>query len=159
MEIRHAKFSEFKALKNTVPSMVFDPKKETFEEWQKKAEEKLKELLGIPYEICETLFSIEYEKELEKCREIRFTFQSEEGEFVPAVMWIPKTPCCEKPPVMVCLQGHGMGMHVSFGIKKYEEEKELTEAQKRGADADPERRNRKKKKKVSGATEILRCNA
>lgn len=127
MEIRHAKFSEFKALKNTVPSMVFDPKKETFEEWQKKAEEKLKELLGIPYEICETLFSIEYEKELEKCREIRFTFQSEEGEFVPAVMWIPKTPCCEKPPVMVCLQGHGMGMHVSFGIKKYEEEKEKSE--------------------------------
>lgn len=128
MQICHSKLTEFKALKNTVPSMVFDPEKETLGQWQEKAEAKLKELLGLPYKKCDSLFEKEYEKELEKCREIRFTFQSEEGEFVPAVMWIPKNPCCEKPPVMICLQGHGTGMHVSFGIKKYDCDKEDDES-------------------------------
>ncbi|MBE6715980.1 MAG: hypothetical protein E7573_03580 [Ruminococcaceae bacterium] len=122
MQISHSKFTEFTALKNTVPSMVFAPEKETLEAWQTKAEEKLKELLGLPCKKCDLLFDKEYEKDLEKCTEIRFTFQSEEGEFVPAVMWLPKKTCCEKPPVMICLQGHGLGMHVSFGIIKYEGE-------------------------------------
>lgn len=123
MTVTHSKFSEFKNLQNLTPSLIFNPEKEALSEWQKKAEEKLKELLGLPYEKCDPLFTVEYEKELTDCKEIRFTFQSEENEFVNAVLWLPKKSVCEKPPVMICLQGHSTGMHLSFGRAKYEGDK------------------------------------
>lgn len=128
MDIRHSKFTEFKALKNTGPSMVFNPEKETLSQWQKAAEQKLKELLGLPYNKCDLLFETEHKKELDTHTEIRFTFQSEEGEFVPAILWLPKNSCRKKPPAMICLQGHSTGMHISFGIKKYDSDKEDTES-------------------------------
>ncbi|MBR3766937.1 MAG: acetylxylan esterase [Clostridia bacterium] len=124
MQILHSKFTEFNALKNTVPSMVFDPEKETLEVWQEKAGKKLEELLGLPHKKCNALFEKEHEKELENCTEIRFTYQSEEGEFVPAVMWIPKNCSKEKPPVMICLQGHSTGMHISMGRVKFDGDEE-----------------------------------
>ena len=123
MDIFHSVYTEVNHLEKLKPSMVFQPEKENLSQWQKKAEEKLTELLGLPYEKCEPLFDKEYEKELPDCKEIRFTFQSEQGEFVNAVMRLPKKPVCEKPPVMICLQGHSTGMHLSFGIKKYEDDK------------------------------------
>ncbi len=128
MQISHSKLTEFRALKATVPSMVFRSDKETLEQWQKNAEEKLKELLGLPRSVCEPLFEKEYEKELEDCREIRFTFQSEEGEFAPAVLWLPKVTQNKKPPVMICLQGHSTGMHVSMNRPKFDEDKEDAES-------------------------------
>lgn len=120
MEILHSELTEFRELKNTLPSMAFDPKKESFSLWQERAEKKLTELLGLPYKKCEAEFIKEYEKDLDDCKEIRFTFQSEAGERVPAIMRIPKKPCIEKPPVMICLQGHSTGMHNSFAIKKFD---------------------------------------
>lgn len=120
MEILHSKLSELRALEKTVPSMVFDPSEESLSSWQERAEKKLTELLGLPYEKCDPLFSVDYEKELSDCREISFSFQSEEGERVPAIMRLPKKPCSEKPPLMICLQGHSTGMHNSFAIRKFD---------------------------------------
>ena len=55
--------------------------------------------------------------------EIRFTFESEPGFFVPAHLLIPKAPSRlekgGKLPVMICLQGHSTGMHISIGRAKF----------------------------------------
>ena len=124
MDIHHSKLTEINYIKNMKPSMVYSPETEALGEWQKRAEEKLKELLGLPYEKCDPLFSAEYEKEHEDFREIRFVFQSEIGEFVPCHLWIPKISEYNKPPVMICLQGHSTGMHISMGRARFEGDEE-----------------------------------
>lgn len=114
MNIQHAKFTEFNKLKNLTPSMVFNPQEDTLEGWQKKAAEKLTELLGLPYIKCEEKFTVDYEKQFDTYKEIRFIFQSEENEFVPCHLWLPNNAGSKKTPVMICLQGHSTGMHVSM---------------------------------------------
>lgn len=103
--------------KKIKPSMAYESG--DFAEWQKKAREKLGSLLGLPFKKCEDLFQVEYDEEREGFREIRFTFQSEEGYFVPCHLMIPKG--ADKPlPVVLCLQGHSKGMHISMGKPKFE---------------------------------------
>ncbi len=55
--------------------------------------------------------------------EIRFTFESEPGFRVPAHLLIPKaaSPLSSggRLPVMICLQGHSTGMHISIGRAKF----------------------------------------
>lgn len=122
MEIRHSKLTQIRRLEEMTPSMVFDPASESLEQWQKKAKEKLRELLGLDYIKCDSLIDIEYKKDSELGTEIRFTFQSEEGEFAPAHIIIPKNIENKKPSVMICLQGHSTGMHISLGRPKSEED-------------------------------------
>lgn len=124
MDIHHSKITEINYLENIKPSMVYSPEEESLGEWQKKAAEKLTRLLGLPYKKCDPLFTAESEEEHEDFREIRFVFQSEEGEFVPCHLWIPKKCESEKPPVMICLQGHSTGMHISMGRAKFEGDEE-----------------------------------
>jgi len=55
--------------------------------------------------------------------ETRFQFESEPGFFVPAHLLVPKaaSPLEKngKLPVMICLQGHSTGMHISIGREKF----------------------------------------
>ena len=97
---------------------------ETLDEWQARARDKLSELLGLPYELCDPQFRVEYRDETEEFYETRFTFQCEEGCFAPAHFLTPKKKTDEKPPVMICLQGHSNGMHISLGRYKFEGDKE-----------------------------------
>ena len=120
MEIRHSVYKEVELLKGVKPSMAFNPENESLSQWQEKAGEKLKELICIPRVPCDSLFEIEYETEHPSFYEYRFTFQSEEGEFVPCHLWIPKKSDKEKRPVMICLQGHSTGMHISMARPKFE---------------------------------------
>ncbi len=128
MKISHSVYTEIGYLEALSPSLSFNPEKEGLSDWQKNASEKLSGLLGLPYKKCEPLFDIEYTKDFPDKREIRFTFQSEEGEFVNALLWLPKKPLSEKPPVMICLQGHSTGMHLSFGRPLYDEDKPSIES-------------------------------
>lgn len=90
----------------------------SFAEWQKEARRKLSDLLGLPFVRCEDLFQIESEDQHDTHREIRFSFQSEEGYFVPCHLLIPAG--ADKPlPVVICLQGHSKGMHISLGKPKF----------------------------------------
>ncbi len=123
MKISHSVYTEIGYLEKLKPSMTYSPATESISQWQKNASEKLTQLLGLPYEKCEPLFDIEYAKELPDKKEIRFTFQSEKGEFVNALLWLPKAHGTKKPPVMICLQGHSTGMHLSFGRPLYDEDK------------------------------------
>lgn len=90
-----------------------------FDAWQSAAREKLAELLGMDrFTPCEAQTQIEWEHTSEDFREIRFTFQSEPGYRVPCHLLIPHK--VRKKGVMICLQGHSTGMHISLGRAKYE---------------------------------------
>ena len=94
-----------------------------FEKWQKEAMAKLSALLGLDrFTLVEDDLQIEYETELENATEIRFTFQSEEGYRAPAHLFLPKG--VQNPPVMICLQGHTNGMHISFARPKFKGDEE-----------------------------------
>jgi len=104
-------------IQKVIPSMNY--KGENIEEWKKSAREKLSELLGMDkFTKVEPEPDIEYTKEEDGFTETRFTFQSEKGYRVPCHILIPNG--VEKPPVMICLQGHSRGMHISLGKPKFE---------------------------------------
>lgn len=120
MEIKHSREREMTVLNGTAPSMVFSPEKESLAQWQERASAKLMELLCLPRTECERKFNIEFTEKHEGFTEIRFTFQCEEGEYAPCHIWIPDGKTEDKPPVMICLQGHSTGMHISMGRAKFE---------------------------------------
>lgn len=93
------------------------------EAWKETARKKLAELLGMDkFRKAEPGLRIEYEKQLEGAVELRFTFASEEGYRVPCHLLLPDG--VEKPPVIICLQGHSRGMHISLGRPKYQGDEE-----------------------------------
>lgn len=111
-------------MQKVVPSMSYDPEDAEIFTWQKKAREKLIELIGLDrFEKVDPETEIEYEEKIDGGKEIRFTFQSEEGYRVPCHMLLPDG--IENPPVMICIQGHSTGMHISLGKAIYEKDKDL----------------------------------
>ncbi len=105
-------------VKNATPLMRYNYD-EDFTVWQKKAKEKLEELLGLPFEKCDDLFKITSEKDFGFYKRCDFEFQSEENYFVKGSFLSPKD--IKKPlPVAICLQGHSTGMHISFDEAKFE---------------------------------------
>ncbi|MBQ8759019.1 MAG: hypothetical protein IJZ20_04920 [Clostridia bacterium] len=96
-------------------------KGEKLADWQKAAREKLSELLGMDkFEKVSHDVEIEYENTENGVAEMRFTFQSEEGYRVPCHLMMPEN--AEKPPVVIALQGHSTGMHISLGKPKYDKD-------------------------------------
>lgn len=94
---------------------------EDFKAWQEKAGSKLMELLGLPLERAEENFRIEWTKDEDpSCTEIRFLFQSEPLVDVSCHLLLPKNVPQENLPLIICLQGHSKGMHISLGRPIYE---------------------------------------
>ncbi|MBQ3086356.1 MAG: acetylxylan esterase [Clostridia bacterium] len=123
MNLIHPLSVEQNICKNMQPQLQYKDGA-PFSEWQKQGKEKLFSLLGLQNMMpCEALFEIEYEKEHAAYREIRFVFQSEEGYFVPCHLLLPNA-CLQTVPLMICLQGHSKGMHISLGKPKYEGDEE-----------------------------------
>ena len=91
---------------------------ESFGTWQTRARAKLLDLLGLPLTLCDDRMTVEYERTLENFTEIRFQFQSEEGYFVPCHFLTPNG-ATGPLPVVICLQGHSKGMHISLARPKY----------------------------------------
>ena len=98
---------------NIAPTLRYN-KKGDFFKWREAAKEKLTELLMLPDEYCEDEFKILSEKNFDGYKRIDFEFQSEPGYFVSSSFLIPSS-CKEKTPTVICIQGHGTGMHISFG--------------------------------------------
>ena len=105
-----------------IPSMRWDGTG-NFSSWQEKAGKKLTELLGLPFQKCDDKFQIEYQISHAAFNETRFVFQSEEGFFVPCHFWAPKN-ASGPLPLVICLQGHTSGMHISMGRPKSKEDEE-----------------------------------
>lgn len=119
--IKHAHLIEIDALKKTFPRNVYDGKSD-FRFWQEENRKILKDLLGISSPAEDRKLTVEFTKEHDAFTEIRFVFQSEENEFVPCHLLVPKIKYEEKPPVMICLQGHSTGMHISLGRAIFDED-------------------------------------
>ncbi len=123
MKIVHPLLIEQQKAAAMQPKLRYDGTTD-FAIWQKQGKEKLAELLGMHnMQKCDPLFDKEYETEENGVKEIRFTFQSEEGYFVPCHLVYP-ADAKEPLPLMVCLQGHSTGMHNSLGRPKYEGDEE-----------------------------------
>ena len=110
--------------KTLKPLMRYDYK-EDFNEWQKRAKNKLNELLGLPFnKPADDAFTIVSQTEKEELTYIRFTIKTEEGYTVPCCL-VKKTELKEKLPLVICLQGHSSGMHISLGEPIYEGDAQL----------------------------------
>lgn len=84
--------------------------------WQETARRELIRLLGLPVKNTEDLLETEFTEDRGDFIETRFTFESEAGYRPVVNAFIPKTP---SPKVVICLQGHSKGMHLSLGRPKY----------------------------------------
>ena len=88
------------------------------EKWRALARQRLRELLGMDQIVpCDLDFRAEETLDKEDYTRTRFTFQSEPGFRVPGYFCMPKDGDVSK--VMICLQGHSTGMHISLGETKY----------------------------------------
>lgn len=105
----------------TEPSMRYDGN-EDFSGWQQKAHKKLWELLALDKMVkCDDQFLIESDDQLDGYRKIRFSFQTEPGLYTPCYGLIPDDEKNIKG-VVICLQGHSTGMHISIGEPHYEKD-------------------------------------
>jgi len=88
------------------------------DKWKGLARQKLRELLGMD-QIVPCALDFQAEETLDKgdYTRTRFTFQSEPGFRVPGYFCLPKDGDASR--VMVCLQGHSTGMHISLGETKF----------------------------------------
>lgn len=105
-------------LENRKPLLAFDENAD-YDSWKNAVKEKLTDLLGdMPEERVPLNVRVEWEKEHETFTEKRFIFDTEPMASVPCHLLIPKgskTPV----PVIICLQGHSSGMHISLARKIY----------------------------------------
>ena len=103
-------------LKTIRPTQRFRPG-EDFAAWQTHARAKLNELLGLPLETCAPDLRIEWQQDCGDHTETRFLFASEPGVDVLCHLLLPKTDV--PVPLVICLQGHSTGMHISLGQPKF----------------------------------------
>lgn len=113
----------YRLIKEHQPEMRWDGK-ENFNQWKTRAKAKLAELLGLA-EIerfaCPVEIEVEFDRYAEDidAREIRFRFRSEENVTIPCHLCIPKSAEGKKVPVMITVQGHSTGMHMSLMRPKF----------------------------------------
>lgn len=107
-----------KILAENVPSLAFREDRD-YDAWRAEVKETLIRLLGdMPQTRCPLDVTLEWVREHDTFTERRYTFASEENIRIPCHLCIPKkakTPC----PVVICLQGHTTGMHISLGRPVY----------------------------------------
>ena len=100
----------------------FDPDA-YFPEWQSAVRRTFKQLLGnMPAPVPLDLQILSEEPRpatpnLPAHTEISFLFTSEPHAQVPCTLLLPAAT--RQPPVMICLQGHSTGAHISLGRPKY----------------------------------------
>ena len=105
-------------LRNTKPLLAFNSDSD-YEKWKAALTDKFKELLGDDPVATDLNAEVEWEKETETFYERRIIFDSEANASVPCHLLIPKKG--KVPfPLIICLQGHATGMHISMGRTVYE---------------------------------------
>lgn len=86
--------------------------------WRQEASATLKRLLGFMPEPVPLNIRIEWEQDSDLFHETRFLYAAEANQNVPAHLLIPKQGNAPYP-VILCLQGHTSGMHISLGRPKF----------------------------------------
>ena len=99
--------------KKIQPQLSFDDNCD-YDKWKAEVKEKLTELLGDMPEKTDLNIKVKWTRWHDDFVEKRIIFTAEDNVDVPCHLLIPKeakTPC----PVVICLQGHTTGMHISLG--------------------------------------------
>lgn len=105
-------------LRGVKPALTFSPTAD-FEKQKSAISAKFKELVKMPEPLKECIPVIEYTDTSDpRFDEIRFTFESEPNFFVPAHLLYPKNTT-GKIPLVICLQGHSTGMHISLARERH----------------------------------------
>lgn len=113
-------------MKSRKPLLAFDLDAD-YDAWKKQVKEKFTELLGDDPEAVDLNLEIEWEQETDAFYERRFLFTSEAHTTVPCHLLIPKTG--KAPfPLVICLQGHSTGMHISLGRTVYEGDEQFAKS-------------------------------
>lgn len=101
-------------------TLAFKPG-QPLEPWRRTLAAKLREVVGQQPPAVKPDLRVEWAKERDTYLERRLVFTAEPGADVPCHLL---TPLAGKPPhpVMICLQGHSTGMHISLGTPKYEKD-------------------------------------
>jgi dienelactone hydrolase len=89
--------------------------------WQQRLKRKLRQLLGLPRQATVPLNARTLWKRGHELGSIeKLVFTSEPCADVPAYLCLPRDA---KPPypVLICLQGHTTGMHISIGVSRQDE--------------------------------------
>lgn len=115
----------YKMLKQVKQTMTFDPTQD-FVLQREAIAGKLRELIAMPkpLERCKPIIIDAYTDD-PRFDEVRFLFESEPDFFVPAHLIYPKE-ITQKIPLVICLQGHSPGMHVSLGREPYPSKTPIT---------------------------------
>ncbi len=105
-------------LRDAPMHLSFDPSAD-FDDWRKKLRSKLRELLGMgKFQKVDANLRILAESDGPGYRETRFAFTAEAGADVPCHLLVP-SGATGPVPLVICLQGHSTGMHISLGRPKY----------------------------------------
>ena len=105
------------------PALQFDPHR-NFQQWQAELRQRLIQILAVaPRRDVPLQSVVERDAETGQYTIDRIRFTSEPNEVVPGYLLRPKHV---RPPypVMICLQGHSPGMHISIGRAKTKAEQE-----------------------------------
>ena len=116
------------ALLDRKPLLRFDENAD-YETWRGQVREKYIELLGIDeiaQNACDIKVTVEEVVKKDGYTRTRYVFESERGCYVPCYLLVPDTGK-EKYPVLICLQGHTAGFHISIGEAKYPGDEEYLE--------------------------------
>ena len=92
MRVIHADACHDRLVAETKGILAYDSSRD-FSQWKAQIEDKLTELLGlnvIAENACPSYYEIEEITEDKACRKIRFCYESEKENFVPAILLIPK---------------------------------------------------------------------
>ena len=82
--------------------------------WQRQAREKLAHLVGYQGRPTQANYTVEWVHQENGYTETRFTFDTEPDVTSIGHILIPDS-AREKAPMIICVQGHAKGMHVSLG--------------------------------------------
>ncbi len=105
-------------LRTQKPLLAFDPSKD-YSAWKEQVKERFAALLGAVPRAVDLNVRVEWQTETDTYTETRFIFDTEENASVPCHLLVPKTGG-EKHPLVICLQGHSTGMHISLGRPLYD---------------------------------------
>ena len=105
-------------LREREPLLRFN-KDRDFGEWREEVRAKLTELIGDMPERVPVNVQIEWVKEHGEFKEYRFVYDTEVDTSVPAHLLVPRS-ASGPLPVVICLQGHSTGMHISLARAIYE---------------------------------------
>ena len=122
---------ELELMRKTIPALRYCSK-DDFQAWQNKARAKLRELLGLDkMGACEPLIHNFAKTGEQAFVEYTFSVQTEPGFFVPCHFCLPQNAKA-KNPLVICLQGHTTGAHISLGRATYPGDEEYV----KGGDRD-----------------------